>query len=61
MMHAISGTLHVVTDRGSCLGPSDSALCQSFLEAPSAHLSLDGWAEGAAMSRRSLTRHFCKA
>ncbi|WP_353476450.1 helix-turn-helix transcriptional regulator (plasmid) [Salipiger sp. H15] len=33
-------------------------LCRAFLETPSAHLSLDDWARDAAMSRRSLTRHF---
>ncbi len=33
-------------------------LCRSFLDAPGKRVSLDEWAARAAMSRRSLTRHF---
>ncbi|MBE3639021.1 AraC family transcriptional regulator [Mangrovicoccus algicola] len=33
-------------------------LCRAFLETPSARISLQDWADRAAMSRRSLTRHF---
>ncbi|OCX64653.1 hypothetical protein BFP70_11620 [Thioclava sp. SK-1] len=33
-------------------------LCQAFIADPCAQVSLDGWAAQAAMSRRSLSRHF---
>lgn len=38
--------------------PRLSALCRRFLDHPSAHASVDGWAAAAGMSRRSFTRHF---
>lgn len=38
--------------------PRLAALCRGFLAAPAAHVSIDGWAARAGMSRRSLTRHF---
>jgi AraC-like DNA-binding protein/quercetin dioxygenase-like cupin family protein len=43
--------------------PSDerlAVLCRRFVEAPSAHVTIDTWAKKAGMSRRSLTRHFAE-
>ena len=37
-----------------------SVLCRAFMEAPSAHLRLDAWADRLAMSRRTFTRFFLR-
>lgn len=38
--------------------PRLAILCRRFLENPSPHATIDGWATKLAMSRRSFTRHF---
>jgi AraC-like DNA-binding protein/quercetin dioxygenase-like cupin family protein len=38
--------------------PRLAALCRAFIEDPSPHATIDGWADALAMSRRAFTRAF---
>ncbi|MGC4043007.1 MAG: helix-turn-helix transcriptional regulator [Armatimonas sp.] len=42
------------------LEPKLAALCRQFLEAPTAHATIDAWASELAMSRRTFTRTFAR-
>lgn len=37
-----------------------AALCRAFIEAPSAHATIDDWAKALGMSRRTFTRAFAR-